>query len=107
MDNMLEACSFSLNSTSHGSFELDNQELHNDSNFALENINYNGEISENCDPYPALYNPDNQDAELPFLGDQDYFCNASDRQQSSISESSSSEQYSCKSSDITTPLLEN
>lgn len=105
MDNMLEACSFSLNSTSHGSFELDNQELHNDSNFALENINYNGEISENCDPYPALYNPDNQDAELPFLGDQDYFCNASDRQQSSISESSSSEQYSCKSSDITTPFV--
>ncbi|ESU36266.1 Hypothetical protein DHA2_153195 [Giardia duodenalis] len=104
MDNALEACSFSLSNTSNDSFNFDNPELCEDSNCILGNMDCLGDLCDNYDIHPTLCNGNKQHQETSFLGDTDYFCNASECQQSVLSESYDSDRYSCSLSSISVPL---
>lgn len=104
MDNALEACSFSLSNTSNDSFNFDNPELCEDSNCILGNMDCLGDLCDNYDIHPTLCNDNKQHQETSFLGDTNYFCNASECQQSVLSESYDSDRYSCSLSSISVPL---
>ncbi|EFO61695.1 Hypothetical protein GLP15_4276 [Giardia lamblia P15] len=104
VDNVLEACSFSLSNASNSSFNFDHPELCKDSDCTLGNIGCIRELCGNYDIHPTLCNDDKQHQEVSFLGDTDYFCSASECQQSILSESCDLGHYSCSSSSVSVPL---